>query len=97
MNAASLLIKKRHGETLSDDEIRFLINGFCDGTVADYQVSALAMAICLRGMTPRETATLTRAMLESGDHLPRDQSNRSDRPSDGWTSTAPAGWVTKFR
>ena len=80
MLAASLLIKKRRGENLSDEEIRFLIDGFCDGSVADYQMSALAMAICLRGMTSRETATLTHAMLQSGDQLPRVQSNHGDRP-----------------
>ena len=72
MLTANLLAKKRDGHELADDEIRFLIDGFCDGTVGDYQMSAFAMAVCLRGMSPRETATLTRAMLESGDVLPRD-------------------------
>lgn len=71
MLATTLLIKKREGHALEDDEIRFLIDGFCCGDVADYQMSALAMAICLRGMNPREIATLTRAMRESGDVLPR--------------------------
>ena len=80
MLAASLLVKKRDGEELSDQEIRFLIDGFCSGEVTDYQMSALAMAVCLRGMTPRETATLTQAMLESGDRLPRDVSDRRERP-----------------
>ena len=70
MLASSLLIKKRDGHPLEDDEIRYLIDGFCSGEVADYQMSALAMAICLRGMNPREIATLTRAMLESGDRMP---------------------------
>lgn len=74
MLTANLLAKKRDGHELADDEIRFLIDGFCDGTVGDYQMSAFAMAVCLRGMSPRETATLTRAMLESGDVLPRDVS-----------------------
>lgn len=84
MLASTLLVKKRDGHELSDDEIRFLIEGFCDGQVADYQMSALAMAICLRGMTPRETATLTHAMLSSGDRLPRLKHARTsgtgDRP-----------------
>lgn len=71
MLASSLLIKKREGLSLTDDEIRFLIDGFCSGEVADYQMSALAMAICLRGMDRREITTLTSAMLESGDRLPR--------------------------
>lgn len=83
MLASTLLVKKRDGHELTDDEIRFLIEGFCDGRVADYQMSALAMAICLRGMTPRETATLTHAMLDSGDRLPRLKHARTgggDRP-----------------
>ncbi|MFK8113935.1 MAG: thymidine phosphorylase [Rubripirellula sp.] len=63
---------------LTDDEIRFLVHGFCTGEVADYQMSALAMAICLQGMIPSEIATLTHAMLESGERLPRPTS--SDRP-----------------
>ena len=71
MITSSLLIKKRDGNSLSDDEIRFLVDGFCRGEVADYQMSALAMAICLRGMNARETTTLTRAMLESGRSLSR--------------------------
>lgn len=86
MLAANLLVKKRDGLELSDDEIRFLIDGFCDDSVADYQMSALAMAICLNGMTPRETTMLTRAMLESGDVLPRGVSGdvpRVDKHSTG--------------
>ena len=79
MLAAHLLAKKRDGQELSDDEIRFLIQGFCRGEVADYQMSALAMAICLKGMTSRETTTLTRAMLESGDRLPRSVSGDTPR------------------
>ena len=86
MLAASLLVKKRDGHALSDDEIRFLINGFCSGEVADYQMSALAMAICLRGMNDREITTLTAAMRDSGDSLPRDsgtQRPRVDKHSSG--------------
>lgn len=79
MLPASLLIKKREGNKLSDDEIRFLVDGFTSGEIADYQMSAFAMAVCLKGMTPREIATLTIAMQESGDRLPRDVSNRRDR------------------
>ena len=71
MLTASLLAKKRDGQPLSDDEIRWLVDGYGCGEVAEYQMSALAMAICCRGMSARETATLTRAMLDSGDRLPR--------------------------
>jgi pyrimidine-nucleoside phosphorylase len=78
MLAATLLVKKRDGHALSDDEIRFLVNGYCSGEVADYQMSALAMAICLRGMNDREIATLTAAMRDSGDSLPRETG--SERP-----------------
>ena len=71
MLASSINVKKRDGGELTDDEIRFMVDGFCSGEVADYQMSALAMAICLQGMTPRETTTLTLAMLGSGDRLPK--------------------------
>ncbi|QEG00980.1 Pyrimidine-nucleoside phosphorylase [Stieleria maiorica] len=79
MLSANLLAKKRDGGALRDEEIRFLIDGFCNGSVADYQMSAFAMAVCLQGMTDQETATLTRAMLDSGDVLPRDVSGRTPR------------------
>jgi len=71
MLVTSLLIKKRDGGALDDEEIRFLVDGHCTGEVTDYQMSAFAMAVAIRGMDARETATLTRAMLQSGDVLPR--------------------------
>ena len=80
MSPAALLVKKRDGHELSDDEIRFLVNGFTCGEIADYQMSAFAMAVCIQGMTPRETATLTKAMQESGESLPRDVSGQSECP-----------------
>ena len=58
---------KKHGGALSDEEIRFFINGFTHGEIPDYQASALLMAICLQGMDEHETAVLTDAMLHSGD------------------------------
>ncbi|OYP28349.1 thymidine phosphorylase [Rhodopirellula sp. MGV] len=79
MLAANLLVKKREGVELTDDEIRFLIDGFCRGSVADYQMSALAMAVCLRGMSAGETESLTRAMLESGDLMRRECSADTPR------------------
>lgn len=79
MLTADLIAKKRDGNELEDKEIEFLIRGFCDNSVADYQMSALAMAICLKGMTPRETAVLTRAMLGSGEQLPRNESDSTPR------------------
>ncbi len=85
MLPANLIAKKRDGLSLSDDEIRFMINGFVAGEVADYQMSALAMAIVWRGMTPEEVASLTVAMLESGEKLPRDPDGlpRVDKHSTG--------------
>ncbi len=59
--------KKRDGGELTDEEIRWFIKGFTTGEIADYQMSAMAMAIYLKGMSPREIATLTDAMMRSGD------------------------------
>lgn len=64
-----IILKKRRGYELSDEEIKFAIDGFTDGSIPDYQMSALAMAICFNSMTDRETATLTFAMADSGDQL----------------------------
>ncbi len=64
-----LITKKRDGETLSDDEIRWLIGAYTDGTVPDYQMAAMAMAIYIRGLGPDELTAWTEAMLHSGDVL----------------------------
>ena len=78
----------------TDEEIRFLIGGFCSGEVADYQMSALAMAICIQGMDSREVLTLTRTMLESGDLLPRGKTGEVGLAS---TSTAQVGLAIRSR
>ena len=67
MNIAQLIAKKRDGSELTRDEIVHLVNGYVDGSVADYQMSAWAMAVFLQGMTTEETAALTEAMLASGE------------------------------
>lgn len=67
MRMYDIIAKKRDGGELSDEEIRFFINGYVAGEIPDYQVSALMMAIYFRGMTPRETATLTMSMANSGE------------------------------
>ena len=66
MNTPNLIERKRDGHTLSREEIEHLISGFTNGTIPDYQMSALAMAIYFSGMTATETSDLTRVMLESG-------------------------------
>lgn len=66
---ARLIAKKRDGGELSDDEIRDLIGGVTDGSLGDAQLGAFLMAVCLVGMTPRETAALTLAMRDSGTVL----------------------------
>ena len=62
-----IIIKKRDGGTLTKDEINFFARGVTDGRFADYQATALLMAIFWRGLTPQETAWLTDAMLHSGE------------------------------
>lgn len=66
MIAKLILDKKREGHVLGSAEIREFIDGFTKGDIPDYQMSALAMAICCRGMTDRETSDLTDAMMHSG-------------------------------
>jgi pyrimidine-nucleoside phosphorylase len=63
---AQIIQKKRDGSALSEEEIRFFINGFTSGELPEYQMAALAMAICFQGMNFDETMWLTRAMVESG-------------------------------
>lgn len=62
-----IIERKRDGHALSEEEIRFFINGYSRGEIPDYQMAALAMAIYFKGMTPKETAILTDAMMRSGD------------------------------
>ena len=67
MRMYDVITKKKHGEELSDSEIREFITEYTEGRVPDYQVSALMMAIYFKGMCDRETSTLTMAMSTSGD------------------------------
>lgn len=67
MRMIDIIEKKRDGYELSDEEIRFFIKGYSDGSIPDYQASALAMAIVFKGMNKREIAVLTDAMQHSGE------------------------------
>lgn len=69
MRTVDLITKKRDGGELSEAEIRYMIQGYTDGSIPDYQMSAMAMAIFFRGMTPEERANLTMAMVESGETI----------------------------
>lgn len=67
MRMYDIIAKKRDGGELSDAEIRFFVNGYTAGEIPEYQVSALLMAIYLRGMSENETTSLTQYMAMSGD------------------------------
>ena len=62
-----IIAKKREGGALSKEEIEFAIDGYTNGHIPDFQMSALLMAICIRGMTDEETANLTMSMANSGE------------------------------
>lgn len=80
MRMVDILQKKRHGAALTAEEIRFFVQGCTDGTLPDYQLSAMLMAICCCGMDAGETAVLTEAMAHSGDTV--DLSRFGDRSVD---------------
>lgn len=67
MRFVDIIDKKRENLELSNEEIQFWIDGVVDGSIPDYQTSALLMAIVLNGMTDKETAYLAKAMMHSGD------------------------------
>lgn len=69
MRAVDIIHKKREGQALTNEEIAFMIQGYSNGTVPDYQLSAWAMAICFQGMNAQETAQMTLEMAKSGDQI----------------------------
>ncbi len=69
MRAVDIIEKKRNGLELTNEEIKFLINGYTNGDIPDYQMSALTMAIYFQGMNDNEATNLALAMLHSGDEL----------------------------
>lgn len=80
-----IIEKKREGNALDEDEIRFFINGFTDGSIPVYQMAALAMCIYFQGMNARETAALTDVMMRSGDCITFEGSEKptADKHSTG--------------
>lgn len=85
MTMSELIVKKRDGGELSTEEIRFMIDGFTKGSIPDYQMSAMCMAIVFRGMNDRETLDLTLAMMNSGEtiNLDRIAGIKADKHSTG--------------
>ncbi|SDQ52846.1 pyrimidine-nucleoside phosphorylase [Virgibacillus salinus] len=69
MRMYDIIEKKRDGEILTNDEIQFFIDGYTNGEIPDYQVSALLMAVYFQDMTAEERAQLTTAMVNSGDQI----------------------------
>ena len=64
-----IIESKKRGRALTEQEIQFVVTGYTEGSIPDYQVSALLMAIYFQGMNLEETATLTMAMAQSGDQI----------------------------
>lgn len=67
MRMYDIIENKRNGKELTEDEIKFFIDGYTDGSIPDYQASAFCMAVYFKGMTEKETVILTEAMANSGD------------------------------
>lgn len=69
MRMVDIIQAKRNGKTLTKEEINFFVEGYTKGSIPDYQASALLMAIYFKGMSAEETATLTEAMVASGETI----------------------------
>lgn len=69
MTMCELIVKKKRGGILTEEEIGWMIDGYTKGTIPDYQMSAMMMAVCFSGMNAQETKALTLAMARSGDML----------------------------
>src|SRR3984957_5084303 len=69
MRTVDLIHRKRDGEELSPEEIAFLVDGYTNGSIPDYQISAFLMAVVFSGMTDREVSALTERMTNSGESV----------------------------
>ena len=69
MRMVDLIVKKQQGKELTKEEINFIVSGFTNGTIPDYQMSAFAMAVYFQDMTDNERMEMTMAMAESGDQI----------------------------
>ncbi|WOV83095.1 pyrimidine-nucleoside phosphorylase [Sporosarcina jeotgali] len=69
MRMVDMIEKKRDGHALTKEEIQFVITGYTEGSIPDYQMSAFQMAVYFQGMTVEETAEFTMAIVESGDQV----------------------------
>lgn len=85
MRMYDLIVKKRDGGELTREEIDYIIEGYTDGDIPDYQMSAWLMAVFYKGMNARETADMTMAMVRSGDMLDLSAINgiKADKHSTG--------------
>ncbi|SDN38821.1 pyrimidine-nucleoside phosphorylase [Alkalicoccus daliensis] len=85
MRMVDVIEKKRNGNALTEEEIRYFVDGYTTGDIPDYQVSALMMAVYFQGMSDKETAVLTQAMVDSGEtiDLSSIQGHKVDKHSTG--------------
>lgn len=85
MRMYDLINQKKKGNALSPEEIRFMVEGYTKGTIPDYQMSAMMMAICFQGMNEEETLAFTLAMRDSGEvlDLSRIDGIKADKHSTG--------------
>lgn len=83
MNIIDIINKTKKSQELNEEEISWLVKGYTDGEIPDYQMSAWLMAVCLNGLTDRETFALTAALRDSGDILQLDIPFTADKHSTG--------------
>lgn len=83
MNAIDIINKTKKSIELSDSEIRWLVKSYTDGIMPDYQMSAWLMAVCINGLTERETLSLTYAMRDSGEIMNLNIGLTADKHSTG--------------